>query len=237
MASLRAQPRVIALFVGGCLALLLPRPAGAQGEPPAATPEPDHVEPDHVEEHGRSGLEHGPRVDLAMGAISPDDPALDTEFMAALSADAVGVAFAPVGLALAYGLTFGFNGDANAYFDGRASVGPGLDIGPLMFAPMLGVGFDVLGGDDPATYRFDIAPYWYAEGRLRLESSLGGVEQAVSWAARGTFSNAATDAPNEIRLVSRAFLLMDGYYELSAGFSYTDYDTADAALGLVGFGF
>jgi hypothetical protein len=186
---------------------------------------------------GRSHLIHGPRLELALGSLSPADPALDDVFSSALSVEAVGVGYEPIGIAVGYGLTFGLNGDANAYFDVRGALGPGLRIGPLMLAPMLGVGVNVLGGDDPGAYHFGTAAYWYAEGRLRLEGGFLGVEQSVSRAARGTFSKAAIDAPSEIRLVSRAFVLIESYYEISAGFAYTDYASAEAMSGLVGFGF
>lgn len=211
-----------------------PKPVSASG---GGEPDDPGVIARKPSQPGRSHLAHGPRLELALGALSPVDPALGGVFTSALSLEAVGVGFEPIGVAVGYGASFGLNGDANAFFDVHGGLGPGLRIGPLMLAPLLGVGVDALGGDDPDAYHFGTAAYWYAEGRLRLEGGVLGVEQAVSRAARGTFSKAAIDAPTEIRLASRVFVLVDGYYEISAGFAYTDYESAEAMTGLLGFGF
>lgn len=215
--------------------------ARGQGAPPAAPP-PARAEAKPEPEaprRPREGVNHGPRAELGLRVLSPDDEARTGAFGAALGVDAIGVVGDTFGLTLGYDASLGFDVDKNFAGDLRVGIGPGLKKDHvLLFAPVLGVGFDALGGGDHDSYKMDLSAYWYIEGRLRLAAPLVGVEGAVSRAARGGFdAEAAADAPYEVRVLVRVFHVLENGFELAVGFTYVDYATAEAHGGLAGFGF
>ncbi|MBI4701852.1 MAG: hypothetical protein HY744_11990 [Deltaproteobacteria bacterium] len=139
-----------------------------------------------------------------------------------------------LGVALDYGLSFGFNTQKNVPFDLHFGLGPGVRLGPLVLAPVLGGGIDALGAGPDDTFQMSGAFYWYLGGRLRVGISKYAIEGYAARTFRGSLmGDVASDVTNQSRLVVRAARLIENdEQEISLGFLLTDFE--DRARGYGG---
>ena len=133
----------------------------------------------------------------------------------------------------------GVNTDGNVPFDLHVGLGPGLRLGPVSLAPVIGVGIDTMGaGGD---YDMDAALYWYPAGKLRLGFGWLALDGYLARTFRGSIKGeAAGDIPNQTRVEVKAFRLTENKGGLFLGFHWTDMSRysvpAQYMGGMIGFG-
>jgi hypothetical protein len=171
------------------------------------------------------------RWEIGAFQLSPDDERLDKSLGAVVGVDFLSAnPEKVVSFALHGAVSIGFDSTSNIPFDGRAGLGLGFSIGPVLLVPLVGAGLDTAGGGDENSYRIPLGGYWDVEGRFLL-----AINDELRLGAGALRAERGGEGPSEeTRLSAHVSKSFGGNTFWSLGLRYINY--GDAKLIGASFG-